>query len=97
MKIKLNFTDAAIESYCEEIVKEMMRLFSLEAPEAIKRIEARWKHLESIGGDEELIYHETEEHWANDIYYGHDSFWWLPNEKRKSMNLPPLKAVDLNV
>ena len=95
MNLNLKFFDEEAQEYCEGIVVAMVSLFSISENEAIKRISSRWSHLESIGGKEELIYHETEEHWANDIYYGHDSNWWLSKEVRESLDLAPLKPLNI--
>jgi hypothetical protein len=35
----------------------------------------------------DLVYHETADYWAANIYYGKDSFWWLPDADPQP--LPP--------
>jgi hypothetical protein len=90
MKFNLKLLDSAAQEFCEGIVCEMVSLFSITEEEAISRINTQWSHLESLGGDEELIYHEDEKFWAQDIYYGPDSFWWLSDKVRSEKNLPKL-------
>lgn len=68
-------TDSESEAFCERIAQEMVRLFGISPDEAVGRINNAWKGLSIVGDD--LIYHETEEYWANNIYYGKESEWWL--------------------
>lgn len=72
-----DFDIAASETvlaYCEEIANAMVEKFRIEPDEAVGRINEIW------GGrpfwSEELLFHETPQYWAFDIYYGHDSYWW---------------------
>lgn len=53
----------------------MARAFGIPRAEAVARISL------------DLVYHETAGFWAADIYYGHDSFWWLPDAHPRP--LPP--------
>jgi hypothetical protein len=68
---------------CEDVVDRMMELFGISAEEALGRVNRKW------GGrdldNDSLICHEDQDYWANNIYYGHDSFWWL-----KPAGLEPL-------
>lgn len=77
-------TDNESETYCLDIVREMNRLFAISENEAIGRMNRAWKGIEFIGSDD-LIYHEDEKYWANTIYYGKDSYWWM-----NPPNLEPL-------
>lgn len=73
-------TDRNSESYCLKIAGFMVDIFKIAEEEAIKRINDRWKNKEFIG-DNNIIYHEEPEFWAKDIYYGHDSYWWLKEDE----------------
>lgn len=90
MKFSLNLLDDKAQEFCEGIVSEMISLFSISEDEAITRVNCQWSHLEGIGSDKELIYHEDEKFWAHDIYYGSDSYWWAGDEGRTKGNLPKL-------
>ncbi len=80
-------TDAESDDFCEKIVAEMKSRFGISEQEAIARINAQWEGSQFVGCD--LIYHETEEYWANTIYYGHDSYWWIEDDKRRVMQETP--------
>jgi hypothetical protein len=84
--------DEKAERFCVAIAKEMSARFGISKEDAVKRINQRWSGLK-IGGHEEVVYHEDEEYWAQNIYWGSDSYWWITGEKRKQMNLPPLKPL----
>jgi hypothetical protein len=74
---KFSFTtDSQSEQFCIEIADEMVKTFGISGEEAIGRINRHWKGLVLVG-PYDLIYHEGKKYWANTIYYGHDSFWWL--------------------
>ncbi len=68
-------TDEQSRDYCELILQEMVQLFGISEEEALVRMNRTWRGLEFLG-DNDLIYHEDEEYWANNIYYGKDSMWW---------------------
>jgi len=69
-------TDAKSKKFCDDIVEEMVKAFSISEDEAIGRMNRLWKNIEIIG-DDDPVYHEDEEYWARTIYYGKDSDWWL--------------------
>jgi hypothetical protein len=96
MKFNLNLLNVEAQDFCDGIVREMVSLFSITEEEAISRINRQWSNLESLGGEEELIYHEDEKFWAQDIYYGPDSFWWLSDEERSIKNLPKLLPREIH-
>jgi len=96
MKFSLNFLDVEAKEFCERVVSEMVTLFSITEEEAITRVNCHWAHIESIGGQEELIYHEDERFWAQDIYYGSDSYWWLEENVRSEKGLPNLVPKGVN-
>lgn len=84
MDIELDFeADERARKYCDLILSEMIKAFGIDRAEAVGRLNRAWRRL-SITGDD-MIYHEDEEFWAFNIYYGHDSFWWK--------NPPGLKAL----
>ena len=68
-------TDQTSYDFCVLIAEEMVKNFDISLEEAIKRINFRWKKRGKIVGNS-IVYHETVEYWAYDIYYGHDSGWW---------------------
>lgn len=80
--------------FCEQIATEMTRRFAITPGEAVTRVNSHWCG-QQIGGSDEIAYHEDEEFWAQDIFWGHDSSWWITGEKRASMNLPPLAPKPL--
>lgn len=90
LKFIFKLLDDEATQFCEDIVKEMVSLLSITEDEALKRVNSHWSHLEVIGGLDELIYHEKPSFWAQEIYYGSDSYWWIGEEKRKKMGLPKL-------
>ena len=78
-------------AFCEEIAEEMVRAFGIAHGEAVARVNRQWSEPGRSGGVPriwivglDLVYHQTPDDWAGDIYYGKDSHWWrLP---------PPLTA-----
>lgn len=69
-------TDEESAEYCEAVIQEMVRLFDISEEEALGRMNRAWRGIEFVG-DDDLIYHEDEEYWAKNIYYGKDSAWWM--------------------
>jgi hypothetical protein len=77
MKIKFEFSiDEQAQGFCEQIAVEMRRLFNVSLDEAVDRINAHWYGQEIIGEDD-IVYHEDETFWANQIYYDESYSWWL--------------------
>jgi hypothetical protein len=68
-------TDDEGREFCELIIQEMISRFNISKEEAVGRLNDTWKGL-TIGKDD-IVFHEDEEFWANSIYYGKDSQWWL--------------------
>lgn len=95
MKFSLNFIDLEAQEFCKKIVNEMVSLFGITEAEAIARVNNQWAHLESIGGQEELIYHEDEVFWAKDIYFGPEAYWWLGDDARIEKGLPKLSPREI--
>jgi len=74
-------TDAQARAFCEAIAREMVRLFTIPLDEAVGRLNCHWKG-QSFSGEKEVIYHETEEFWAKEIYFEHWPQWWtVPDPK----------------
>ena len=69
-------TDAEGAAYCHVIVDEMVELFGISHEEAAGRVNRQWQG-QKILGSADLVYHEEPFFWANEIYFGHDSNWWL--------------------
>jgi hypothetical protein len=81
-------------AFCRRVAEEMARAYRIPRAEAVARINRQWSHPDGAGRVPrvwivglDLVYHETADHWAGDIYYGHDSFWWLPDADPRP--LPP--------
>ena len=80
-------TDDKSRTFIEDIVKEMMDLFSITRDEAVGRMNRLWRG-QSFGGPEEVIFHEDEEYWAKTIYYGKESLWWKNPPDLKPLPYP---------
>lgn len=74
------------ERYVREIADAMSRLFQISIAEAEGRINAAWDGL--VMEEDDLIFHETPDHWAHDLYYGHNSKWWLNPPDLKPLPYP---------
>jgi hypothetical protein len=77
--------DAAALAFCRRVAAEMVTALGVSEDEAVARINRAWSTPDAggrtpriwiIGRD--IVYHETPSYWARTIYYGPDSFWWLP-------------------
>ncbi|MFM1652554.1 hypothetical protein ACI7RC_10695 [Brevibacillus sp. B_LB10_24] len=79
-------TDQESERFCKTIVEKMIDLFSISEEEALGRINRKWRGIKFVGEDH-IIYHELEDFWAYDIYYGSDSRWWA---RKDDVDLKPL-------
>jgi hypothetical protein len=86
-------TDAEGKRFCDQIVNYMVALFRISKEEATARINQQWKNEELVGIN--ILYHVVPEEWAKEIYWGHDSYWWIDGEKRKELKLPPLAPQPL--
>ncbi len=86
MSLFLFVTDKNSEEFCLLIAHKMVELFGISKEEAIGRINRDWKGQEIVGMD--VIYHEDEEYWAKEIYYGHDSRWWKGETGLKPSSYP---------
>ncbi|MGG1163487.1 hypothetical protein [Brevibacillus laterosporus] len=85
--IKFDFvTDKDANEYCQKIIKKMSECFGITEEEAIGRVNKKWKGI-SFFGDDHIIYHELEDFWAYDIYYGSDSRWWA---RKDDLDLKPI-------
>lgn len=81
-------------AFCEKIADKMAGAYNIPRAEAVARINRQWSEPAAAGRVPriwivglDLLYHETPDYWAADIYYGHDSFWWLPDADPQP--LPP--------
>jgi len=85
MKRHFSFeVDNLAREYCENIVSRMVELFRVSEDEALGRINRHWAG-HTMQGDDDLLYHQTIDDWASDIYYGAGSSWWT-----KPIGLKPL-------
>lgn len=87
--------DAEALSFCRQVAAEMAALFGVALEEAVARVNRHWSRpvnngreprLWIIGAD--IVYHETADYWAQRIYYGPDSRWWI--RRTDLTRLPPL-------
>jgi hypothetical protein len=87
--------DAKGLSFCRRIASEMADRFAITNGEATARINRKW----SAPGDggraprvwivgQAMVYHETAEFWAHDIFYGPDSRWWVPGTLPRPLTRP---------
>lgn len=70
---------ADAEHYCDRIVNEMITLFQISYEEALGRMNRHWSG--NSFGDYCMLFHMFPNEWANEIYYGGDSFWWKKDKK----------------
>lgn len=75
------------QTLCEAIVSEMVRLFGISEEEATARVNRQWGHLE-LTDPQDIVFHEDEEFWAKDIYFGHDSAWWIDESAARPVPFP---------
>jgi hypothetical protein len=82
-------------AFCRGIADEMVRAYGIPRVEAVARINRQWSEPDTSGRVPriwivglDLVYHETKGYWAADIYYGHDSFWWLPDAHPRPLPSP---------
>ena len=61
------------EAFCLEIARAMRLFFGISQEDAITRINEQWKHTSLLGSDD-LVYHETPDHWAKWIFFG-EGYW----------------------
>ncbi|MCR8630879.1 hypothetical protein [Paenibacillus radicis (ex Xue et al. 2023)] len=87
MEVFVFKTEDLAKKFCESIVQKMSDSFSISKEEAIGRLNKRWINVECITNDD-IIFHETDDFWAYDIYYGHNSRWWARKNDDLLMPLP---------
>lgn len=68
--------------FCLEIADKMVELFNITYEEAVDRINSQWHDIPLID-DDDIVYHDDAEQWANVIYYREDSGWYDPELKEK--------------
>jgi hypothetical protein len=74
-------TNEKSELFCGDIARAMVRLFHIPLEEAIGRINAHWKNQPMVD-DEDIAYHETDEFWANQIYFEDEPRWWTVSDPK---------------
>ena len=77
-------TDRYSLPFCQRIVEIMTTKFGISEEEAIGRVNREWNGRHFVGKTH-LYYHENEDYWAHNIYYGRVARWW--------MNPPDLEPV----
>jgi hypothetical protein len=84
-------TDAEPTAFCHKIAAELVARFGISKAEALGRINRDWRLRYCLGPHVYLAYHETPEYWAEEIYYGKDSCWWVAPEDRERLGLGPVQ------
>ncbi|MFG1605157.1 hypothetical protein [Actinoplanes sp. NPDC049265] len=74
MGLKPRMSDRA-RRFVGQVVYQMAARFPITQDEAVGRVNQTWGHIDYIG-DTDLIFHQSPDEWARDIYYGPDSRWW---------------------
>ncbi len=82
--------DDYFAAFGAKIVNEMMDRFGIGVSEAAGRINEHWIG-QNLVGEDLVLYHETPEYWAQQIYYQLGSHWWLEGEKLKPRQYPGFK------
>lgn len=81
MSIELTFlVNSKAQWYCEAIVKEMQNHFGISEKEAVDRINDFWSH-KDLTDDTSLMYNETPEFWAYEMYSSNRSWWKISKEE----------------
>ena len=85
---KWSFTcDEEFNSFCDEIIAEMVKLHEISEEEAAGRIDRHWKGQQIVGPDN-MVYHEEPDFWANTVYYGPEAFWWMEDVELNPLPYP---------
>jgi hypothetical protein len=71
---------------CEDIVGRMVDTFGISEHEALGRVNRQWRACTFEAFD--IICHETDDFWANQIYFGNDSYWWSEPARLKPLPYP---------
>lgn len=71
---------------CENIVDRMMELFGISEDEALGRVNRQWRGFQFE--DLDIVCHETDDYWANQIYFGSGSYWWSKPAGLKPLPYP---------
>lgn len=70
-------TSEEARAYCERVLAEMVRLFSIERGETMQRMNQQWGGQDMTGPDDVLLLTpELPDYWARRIYYGPHAMWW---------------------
>jgi hypothetical protein len=92
---RFNFTtDKKSEAFCNDILAALIAKFNITPAEAETRLNRAWAGLKLVGA-QQICYLETADYWANTIYYGRHSNWWMTEKERNQRGLPPLGPVPL--
>jgi hypothetical protein len=62
-------TDEASRQYCDLIMEHMVGTLGVPADEALQKMNRLWKGLSFLGEDD-LIYHQDVDYWAEMMVYG---------------------------
>jgi hypothetical protein len=82
-------TDKEALEYLQNIVEDMVQLFSVKSEDCIECINQAWSHEPMVGLD--LVYRESPDYWAKHFMYGKNSYWWVPN--REECGHKPLEPL----
>lgn len=77
-----------LDAFAREIAAEMVRLFGITEDEAEGRINRAWGDVSEF---DPIVLHRPPEHWAYDMFFGHESYWWIRDENvREKLGLTPV-------
>ena len=86
-------TDAEFAAWCDQIADQLIARFGVSREEAIGRINRDWRLCDCLGPYVYLAYHEDPDYWAEEIYFGKDSRYWMAPEDREKLGLGPVKPI----
>lgn len=76
------------EEYLDEIVDDMVNRFGIPPAEAVARVNRHWDG-KTFDSEDDLIFHEMPEFWADLLYYGDGVPYWDPEADRSTWQPTP--------
>ncbi|TDF35465.1 hypothetical protein EYS14_18780 [Alteromonadaceae bacterium M269] len=87
-------TDKESYEFCIDVIKTLSHGFGMSENDALTLINKEWRHI-GFFNKEHVFHHESAEYFANELFFGHDSYWWLNEKLRSTKGLTPLKQAPL--
>ncbi|MYT31701.1 MULTISPECIES: hypothetical protein [unclassified Streptomyces] len=81
------------EEYLDDIANDMVTRFRIPLAEAVARINRHWEG-KTFDSEDDLIFHEMPEFWADLLYYGAEVPYWDPDADRSKWNPIPAPPAD---